>query len=145
MSLCMQTEHGGHTNAYTASEDTNYHFECNWEALEGALDRFAQFFIAPLISEDGVEREVNAVDSECVLDQLSGQLSVICLGSCWAVVEHDSCAAILPVGQPACLCKTFLSAQLIAPQFTTSPGPSTPFAGVTLCLQQDNSNLHSCC
>ena len=84
MSLCMQTEHGGHTNAYTASEDTNYHFECNWEALEGALDRFAQFFIAPLIAEDGVEREVNAVDSECVLDQSSGQLS-----------EHDVCRDIL--------------------------------------------------
>lgn len=62
----VQSEHGGHTNAYTACEDTNYHFECNWEALEEALDRFAQFFISPLISEDGVEREVNAVDSECV-------------------------------------------------------------------------------
>ena len=60
----LQSERGGHTNAYTASEDTNYHFECNWEALEEALDRFAQFFIEPLISEDGVEREVNAVDSE---------------------------------------------------------------------------------
>ena len=35
------------------------------EHLEPALDRFAQFFIAPLISEDGVEREVKAVDSEC--------------------------------------------------------------------------------
>ena len=101
-SLCMQTEHGGHTNAYTASEDTNYHFECNWEALEGALDRFAQFFIAPLISEDGVEREVNAVDSECALDQLSGQLS-----------EHDVCRAILPAGRPACPCQIFLSAQVI--------------------------------
>ena len=103
MSLCMQTEHGGHTNAYTASEDTNYHFDCNWEALEGALDRFAQFFIAPLIAEDGVEREVNAVDSECVLDPFSGQLS-----------EHDVCRAILLAGRPACVCKIFLSAQLVA-------------------------------
>ncbi|BDA50691.1 Insulin-degrading enzyme [Coccomyxa sp. Obi] len=58
------SEHGGHTNAYTAAESTNYHFDCNWDSLEEALDRFAQFFISPLISEDGVEREVNAVDSE---------------------------------------------------------------------------------
>jgi len=34
------------------------------EHLEAALDRFAQFFIAPLISADGVDREINAVDSE---------------------------------------------------------------------------------
>ncbi len=43
------------------------HPECNCSAehLEPALDRFAQFFVAPLISEDGIEREVKAVDSEC--------------------------------------------------------------------------------
>ena len=60
----LQSEHGGHTNACTSSEDTNYHFEVNWEALEDGLDRFAQFFISPLISADGVDREVKAVDSE---------------------------------------------------------------------------------
>ena len=38
----MQSEHGGHTNAYTAAEDTNYHFDCNTDALEEAVDRFAQ-------------------------------------------------------------------------------------------------------
>jgi insulysin len=58
------SEHGGHTNAYTSAEDTNYQFDVNWEHLQPALDRFAQFFICPLISEDGVEREVKAVDSE---------------------------------------------------------------------------------
>jgi insulysin len=58
------SEHGGHTNAYTAAESTNYHFDCNWDHLEPALDRFAQFFIAPLISADGVDREAKAVDSE---------------------------------------------------------------------------------
>lgn len=57
-------EKGGHTNAYTSNESTQYHFDVAWDALPEALDRFAQFFIAPLISEDGVEREVNAVDSE---------------------------------------------------------------------------------
>lgn len=33
-------------------------------ALSGALDRFAQFFISPLFSEDAVERELRAIDSE---------------------------------------------------------------------------------
>lgn len=33
-------------------------------ALSGALDRFAQFFIAPLFNEDAVERELRAINSE---------------------------------------------------------------------------------
>ncbi len=32
--------------------------------LRPALDRFAQFFIAPLIKADALEREVQAVDNE---------------------------------------------------------------------------------
>ncbi|GLC45843.1 hypothetical protein PLESTM_001791300 [Pleodorina starrii] len=58
------SDRGGSTNAYTAGEHTNYHFDINWESLAPALDRFAQFFIAPTISRDGIEREVKAVDSE---------------------------------------------------------------------------------
>lgn len=33
-------------------------FDINWESLGEALDRFSQFFIEPLISQDGIEREV---------------------------------------------------------------------------------------
>ncbi len=33
-------------------------------ALQGALDRFAQFFVSPLCLEGSLEREVLAVDSE---------------------------------------------------------------------------------
>ncbi|XP_031397811.1 insulin-degrading enzyme-like 1, peroxisomal isoform X2 [Punica granatum] len=58
------TEHGGGTNAFTSSRDTNYHFDVNADSFEEALDRFAQFFIKPLLSEDAVEREIKAVDSE---------------------------------------------------------------------------------
>lgn len=58
------SDHGGHTNAFTASEDTNYHFDVNWDHLAPALDRFAQFFVCPTISQSGVDREINAVDSE---------------------------------------------------------------------------------
>lgn len=57
-------EHGGHTNAYTSSEHTNFHFDVNADHLEEALDRFAQFFICPLMSADATSREMNAVDSE---------------------------------------------------------------------------------
>ncbi len=33
-------EHGGTTNAFTASENTNYYFDVSYEHLEPALDRF---------------------------------------------------------------------------------------------------------
>ncbi|OLY84962.1 Insulin-degrading enzyme [Smittium mucronatum] len=56
--------HGGHSNAYTDTENTCYYFEISQNYLEGALDRFAQFFISPLLLPNCVERELNAVDSE---------------------------------------------------------------------------------
>ena len=45
-------------------EYTNYHFDVKPNALHGALDRFAQFFIDPLCKADALEREVMAVDNE---------------------------------------------------------------------------------
>lgn len=58
------SSHSGHSNAYTASEHTNYYFEVSSDYLEGALDRFAQFFISPLFSKSCQDREIRAVDSE---------------------------------------------------------------------------------
>ncbi|RME73242.1 MAG: hypothetical protein D6781_00810, partial [Verrucomicrobia bacterium] len=55
---------GGYSNAYTASDYTNYHFEIRHEAFEGAIDRLAQFFIAPLFKAEFADREMNAVNSE---------------------------------------------------------------------------------
>ncbi|XQW85192.1 insulinase family protein [Thalassotalea piscium] len=57
-------KNGGSSNAYTSSEDTNYFFDVKNDAFDGALDRFAQFFIAPTMDRSFVEREKNAVDSE---------------------------------------------------------------------------------
>ncbi|GLT88210.1 hypothetical protein SLE2022_062450 [Rubroshorea leprosula] len=57
-------EHGGSTNAFTDSENTNYYFDVNTDGFEEALDRFAQFFIKPLMSADATMREIKAVDSE---------------------------------------------------------------------------------
>jgi insulysin len=58
------TSNGGYSNAYTQQDHTNYHFEIRHEAFEGALDRFSQFFIAPLFDPRFTEREMNAVNSE---------------------------------------------------------------------------------
>lgn len=57
-------EHGGSSNAFTASDHTNYYFDVAPEFLEGALDRFAQFFLCPLFTESATDREMNAVNSE---------------------------------------------------------------------------------
>lgn len=56
--------HGGGHNAFTAFEHTNYFFDISADSLEPALDRFAQFFSAPLFNAEFVQREVNAVNSE---------------------------------------------------------------------------------
>ena len=55
---------GGRSNAYTASDHTNYFFDIGSHAFREGFDRFAQFFIAPLFSRDYVEREKNAVNAE---------------------------------------------------------------------------------
>jgi insulysin len=57
---------GGNKNAYTASDHTNYHFDVRHDALPEALDRFAQFFIAPTFNPEFVSREVNAVHNEAM-------------------------------------------------------------------------------
>jgi insulysin len=57
-------KYAGYTNAFTSNENTNYHFSVNDEGLECALDRFAQFFIAPLFDPHYIDRERLAVNSE---------------------------------------------------------------------------------
>ena len=57
-------KHGGSRSAYTASDHTTYHFELKADRLPEALDRFAQFFIAPRFDPDYVEREKESVQSE---------------------------------------------------------------------------------
>ncbi len=56
--------HGGSSNAYTASDHTNYFFDIDPAHFQAGMDRFAQFFIAPLLDPAYVERERNAVHSE---------------------------------------------------------------------------------
>ncbi|GAA5316293.1 MAG: insulinase family protein [Candidatus Pelagadaptatus aseana] len=58
------SQQGGSHNAYTSPEHTNYFFDVKAEALPEALDRFSQFFTAPLFTPEYVDRERNAVHSE---------------------------------------------------------------------------------
>lgn len=55
---------GGRHNAYTSLDHTNYFFDVRPEFLPEALQRFAQFFIAPTFSETYVAREREAVHAE---------------------------------------------------------------------------------
>jgi insulysin len=57
-------KHGGQTNAFTDMESTNYYFDISNDAFSEALDRFAQFFISPLFTEEAGAREMKAVHNE---------------------------------------------------------------------------------
>ncbi|KAK6034204.1 peptidase, M16 family, partial [Cooperia oncophora] len=57
-------ENGGKYNARTGLDHTSYYFCIKPNELKGALDRFAQFFLAPKFTKNATEREVRAVDSE---------------------------------------------------------------------------------
>jgi len=72
--------HGGHHNAWTGSEHTNYFFAINNTYFEQALDRFSDFFISPLLDSVWINKEVNAVESEYQLkyrDENRRYLSVL--------------------------------------------------------------------
>ena len=52
---------GGYSNAYTARDHTNYHFQVLPDGFEGAIDRFSQFFIEPLFTEKYTQRKSDNV------------------------------------------------------------------------------------
>jgi insulysin len=58
------SSNSGQSNAFTGLDQTTYYFDVHPDALDGALDRFSQFFIAPLFDPSCTEREIQAVDSE---------------------------------------------------------------------------------
>lgn len=58
------SKNGGSSNASTSMEHTQYYFDVRSDALAGALDRFASFFVSPLFTESATGREMNAVHSE---------------------------------------------------------------------------------
>ncbi|XP_072919120.1 nardilysin [Hemitrygon akajei] len=57
-------KHGGSDNASTDCEHTVFQFDVQRKYFKAALDRWAQFFIGPLMIQDTIDREVETVDSE---------------------------------------------------------------------------------
>ena len=60
-------DHGGKNNAFTTDIYTAYMFSIKNAHFEETLDRFSQFFVAPLFNESGLEREKKAVHEEFML------------------------------------------------------------------------------
>jgi len=58
------SQHGGRSNASTSMSHTTYQFDVLADHGEKALDVFSNFFISPLFTKGGTQREVQAVDSE---------------------------------------------------------------------------------
>lgn len=58
------SQYGGSNNAWTATEHTCFFFDIHFNHFEPAIDRFSQFFIAPLLSEEFVNKERKNIDAE---------------------------------------------------------------------------------
>ncbi len=57
-------DNGGMSNAYTASTQTNYHYQVRATSLRASLERWSRFFVAPLLHEGAWARELKNIDSE---------------------------------------------------------------------------------
>nr|WP_275667095.1 insulinase family protein [Vibrio brasiliensis] len=57
-------QHGGSNNAWTGTEHTCFFFDVTPNAFESGLDRFSQFFTAPLFNSEALDKERQAVESE---------------------------------------------------------------------------------
>jgi insulysin len=64
----LVSKYGGRSNAYTSQVKTNYYFNVQNQGVLDVLDVFANFFVSPLLVEESIQREVNAVDSEYQID-----------------------------------------------------------------------------
>lgn len=71
----------GHTNAYVSRDHTNYFFQIPGDHLDPALDRFSDYFKAPLFDPDYSDKERTAIHNEWtmgrnqdgrILNQLAG-------------------------------------------------------------------------
>lgn len=62
----------GTHNAWTATEHTCFFFDISHLHFEPALERFSQFFIAPLLSEEFVNKERKNIDAEFKLKLKDG-------------------------------------------------------------------------
>ncbi|MFT5636214.1 MAG: insulysin [Cognaticolwellia sp.] len=57
-------KHGGSNNAWTATEHTCFFFDIGHQHFSAAIERFGEFFTAPLLSEEFVNKERKNIDAE---------------------------------------------------------------------------------
>lgn len=58
------SQHGGSNNAWTATEHTCFYFDIHHVYFNEALDRFSQFFISPLLSDEFITKERKNIEAE---------------------------------------------------------------------------------
>ena len=63
--------HGGEFNAYTDDYYTCYYFMINSEYFNDAVDILSRFFIDPLLTNEWIEKEMNAVNNEYKMNLVS--------------------------------------------------------------------------
>ena len=81
-------KNGGYDNAHTDTETTVFWFESPRRHFHEGMDRFAQFFISPLMKEEAMQREREAVDSEFQMALPSDDNRVIQIFGGLATAQH---------------------------------------------------------
>ena len=61
------SQHGGNHNAWTGTEHTCFFFDITAKHFPSALERFSEFFIAPLLADDFVVKERENIEAEFTL------------------------------------------------------------------------------
>ncbi|RWS24697.1 Insulin-degrading enzyme-like protein [Leptotrombidium deliense] len=82
-------QHGGYCNAYTTGSHTNYHFDISSSYFKGAVERFVEFFLTPLFTENCTERELNSVNSEHEKNLKEDAWRLLQINRVTADLEHD--------------------------------------------------------
>lgn len=59
----MLQKKGGSDNASTDCEATTFYFEIQEKHLPTAMDMFSQFFVSPLMKQEAMQREREAIES----------------------------------------------------------------------------------
>ena len=58
------SQHGGHHNAWTGTEHTNFYFDVRPTHFEQALQLFASQFVCPLFEQTWIDKELHSVEAE---------------------------------------------------------------------------------
>lgn len=83
-------QHAGFSNAYTATDHTNYFFQIGAGGLEEALDRFSDYFKAPSFHKEYSDKEKHAIDSEWSMGRTQDSRIINRLRGLTANPEHPA-------------------------------------------------------